>query len=208
MYNFEPKDPKKYTANFDVFYSGFSGIYDFLIRHTSLWHTWVGPAVPHIRGPRVLEISFGTGWLITQFASRFETYGVDLNEQMIKVTSRNLLTTGIKIPLQRASVEALPFRSETFDTVVNTMAFSGYPRADRAISEIHRVLKPGARLVLIDIGFPEDGNWIGTALARFIVATGDILRDMDKIFSQHGFTYEHEILGGAGLIHMYVAQKK
>ena len=168
MYNSEPKDPKRYTANFDVFYSGFSGIYDFFVRHTSLWKAWVGPAVPHIRGPRVLEISFGTGWLITQYASRFETYGVDLNKKMIKVTSRNLLASGIKVPLQRASVEALPFRSETFDTVVNTMAFSGYPRADRAMSEIHRVLKPGARLVLIDIGFPEDGNWMGTTLQGFL----------------------------------------
>jgi ubiquinone/menaquinone biosynthesis C-methylase UbiE len=148
----EPKNPKTYTANFDVTYSRFSGIYDFLARHTSFYNAWLGPAIPYIQGPRVLEISFGTGWLITRYAKRFETYGIDLNEKMIQITSRNLLAAGITIPLQRANVEAIPYRSETFDTVVNTMAFSGYPRAHRAMSEIRRVLKPGARLILIDAG--------------------------------------------------------
>ncbi len=208
MPKLEPKDPKAYTTSFDAFYTQFSGIYDFLVRHTSLWNAWVGPAIPRIRGPRVLEISFGTGWLITHYASRFETCGIDLNEKMIRITSRNLLANGVRIPLQRASVEALPYRSETFDTVVNTMAFSGYPRADSAMSEICRVLKPGGRLVLIDIGYPEDGNWMGKNLARFIEATGDILRDMGKIFTQHGFAFSHETIGGFGSVHLYVAQKQ
>ncbi len=138
----EPKDPYKYTTHFDAIYSRLSRIYDFVVRHTSFYNTWVAPAIPLIRGPRVLEISFGTGWLITHYASRFKTYGVDLNEKMIQITTRNLKAAGISIPLQRANVEALPYKSEVFDTVVNTMAFSGYPRADQAMSEIRRVPSP------------------------------------------------------------------
>lgn len=207
MYTPEPKDPKTYTANFDKTYSRFSGIYDFLVRHTSLYNTWVAPAIPFIHGPRVLEISFGTGWLITRYANRFETYGVDLNEKMIRITSRNLLAAGITIPLQRANIEALPYRNEIFDTVVNTMAFSGYPSADQAMGEIRRVLKPGARLVLIDIGWPADRNWIGRAFTRLIEATGDIIRDMGRIFTRHGFEYHHEAIGLFGSLHLYIAQK-
>ena len=208
MYENEPKDPKAYTDNFDVTYTRFSGIYDFLARHTSFYEAWLGPAIPHIRGPRVLEISFGTGWLITRYANRFETYGIDINEKMIRITSRNLLAAGITIPLQRANVEALPFRSEIFDTVVNTMAFSGYPRADRAMSEIRRVLKPGARLVLIDIGYPDDRNWMGRAITHVIAATGDVIRDMGFIFAKNDFEFSNETIGLFGSLHMYVAQKK
>ncbi len=208
MSKFEPNDSKAYTSGFDAFYSRFSGIYDFLVKHTPLWNAWIGPAIPHIHGPRVLEVSFGTGWLLSRYAGRFDSYGIDLNEEMIRITSRNLQAAGIALPLQRAVVEALPYGSEVFDTVVNTMAFSGYPRADDALSEIRRVLKPGARLVLIDVGVPADGNWAGRALARFVEATGDILRDMAPLFTRHGFAFSHEAIGGFGAVQLYVAAKK
>ncbi|MGE5223742.1 MAG: class I SAM-dependent methyltransferase [Omnitrophica WOR_2 bacterium] len=207
MYTLEPKDPKTYTANFDAIYSRLSGIYDFVVRHTPFYNTWVAPAIPLIRGPRVLEISFGTGWLITHYANRFETYGIDLNQKMIQITTRNLKAAGITIPLQRANIEAIPYRSEVFDTVVNTMAFSGYPRADRAMSEIRRVLKPGGRLILIDAGWPEDRNWMGSIFTRLVEATGDILRDMGLIFTQHGFEYRQEVVGLFGSLYLYIAEK-
>ncbi len=207
MRKLEPENPKVYTAHFNTFYSLFSGIYDFLVKHYRPWQDLVGRVIPHIRGPRVLEVSFGTGWLLTQYASRFETYGIDLNEKMTRIASRNLRTVGVTAHLQRANVEAIPYRNETFDTIVNTAAFSGYPSADRAMSEFWRVLKPGGRLVLIDVGYPKDGNWHGRALARFTEATGDILRDMGPIFTRHGFSYQEEVIGGSGSIYLYIAQK-
>ena len=56
--------------------------------------------------------------------------------------------------LRRADVENLPYPDGYFDTVVNTMSFSGYPNAQQAMSELHRVLHRRGRLVLIDIGYP------------------------------------------------------
>jgi SAM-dependent methyltransferase len=76
------------------------------------------------------------------------------------------------------------------------------------MSEIRRVLKPGARLILVDIGYPEDGNLMGRALARFNAATGDIIRDMPEIFTRHGFIFNHEVIGGFGTLHLYIAQKR
>jgi ubiquinone/menaquinone biosynthesis C-methylase UbiE len=203
----EPKHPEAYTSTFNTFYSYFAEIYDFLVKRTSLWEAWEGPIIPLIRGPRVLEVSFGPGWLITRYADRFETYGIDFNMKMIQITTRNLRAAGISVPIQRANVEALPYRRGAFDTVVNTMAFSGYPRADKAMSEFHRVLKSGGRLLLMDMGLPEDRNWIGRALVRLYEATGDIARDMASIFSRHGFSFSHKTAGGYGSIHLYVAQK-
>jgi methylase of polypeptide subunit release factors len=54
--------------------------------------TPVGPRVL-----RVLEVSFGTGYLMTQYAGRFETHGVDINGRMVATAKENLLSTGPEI---------------------------------------------------------------------------------------------------------------
>ena len=204
----EPPDPEIYTATNDVRYSRFSGVYDFAVRHTSLYSRWLLPAVQEIRGPRVLEISFGTGWLMTQYARQFDAHGVDLNWNMIGIATRNLRSAALTVPLQQAKVEALPFRGESFDTVVNTMAFSGYPRADRAMSEIRRVLRPDGRLVLVDMNLPEHETWMTRFWLRLFLASGDILRDMGQIFSRHGFIFSDDAIGLSGSLHLYVAEKR
>ena len=208
MYSEEPVNPEAYTSANDAMYSRFGTIYDFFVKHTSVWNAWIGPAIAHIRGPRVLEVSFGTGALLAQYAQRFETYGIDLNRKLVDIASQNITAAGPAIPLQVADVEALPFRRECFDTVVNTMAFSGYPRAELAMAEIHRVLKPGARLVLIDVGPPQDGNRWGRAATWLWSKAGDIIRDMDPLLARYGFTFTHQSIGGFGSVHLYIAQKQ
>jgi ubiquinone/menaquinone biosynthesis C-methylase UbiE len=207
MYTPEPEDPSAFTASFDTEYSRIASIYDFLVRRTPLWKSWIAPAIPHIQGPRVLEVSFGTGWLLTQYASRFHTFGIDLNAKMLAVATHNLAAAHVAVPLVRGGVESLPYRSASFDTVVNTMSFSGYPRADTAMAEISRVLKATGRLVLIDIAPPPDRNWLGAAMIRLWAASGDIVRDMDGVLQRHGFAFSCEPIGGFGSVHLYVAAK-
>ena len=91
----------------------------------------------------MLEVSFGTGFLLTQYANAFDTDGIDYNEKMVTVATKNLKRKGISARLQQGNVEHLPYQDDFFDCVVNTMAFSGYPDAHRAMSELRRVLKPG-----------------------------------------------------------------
>ena len=53
----------------------------------------------------------------------------------------------IKAHLTQGNVEALPFPDNTFDTVINTMAFTGYPNEEKAMSELKRVLKKDGSLL-------------------------------------------------------------
>jgi ubiquinone/menaquinone biosynthesis C-methylase UbiE len=87
------------------------------------------------------------------------------------------------------------------------MAFTGYPAAQPALTELLRVLKPQGRLVMVDINIPTNGNWRGMALARAWTATGDILRNMGVLFQQHGLVYTGREIGGWGSVHLYVAHK-
>ena len=208
VYSNEPGDREEFTRKFDRAYTTIAGVYDLAVKVFPIWKSWLKQALPHIRGPKVLEVSFGTGYLLTQYADRFEAHGIDYNEKLLSVASDNLKKKGITAALRVGNVESLPYDDETFDCIVNTMAFTAYPDGRKAMSEFHRVLKEGGRLVLIDIEYPADRNWLGMRMTRFWIAVGDIVRDMGALFRQFDFEYTDREIGGFGSVHLYVAEKK
>ena len=207
-YSSEPEDRQQFSREYDRIYTAIAGVYDLAVKVLPVWKSWLRQALPHIRGPKVLEVSFGTGYLLTQYADRFETHGIDYNEKMVSVARENLKQRGLTARLEQGDVESLPYDDESFDCIVNTMAFTAYPDGVKAMSELHRVLKKGGRLVLVDIEYPADRNWLGMQMTRFWAALGDIIRDMGAVFREFGFEYTDEEIGGFGSVHLYVAEKR
>ncbi len=207
-YSPNPADPHAYTRGNDRRYTRFARLYDVAVKAVPVWRRWLVHALPAIRGPRVLEVSFGTGWLLSQYAGLYRTDGIDLNPELIAVARRNLTRAGASADLRQGTVEALPYPDATFDTVVNTMAFTGYPDAVAAAAELTRVLKPGGRLVLVDINYPQDGNRLGTALVRWLwKPLGDLIRDVQALLSEAGLDVQDDEVGGWGSVHLYLATK-
>ncbi len=208
IYSEEPQEPGKYLEEFDKFYTRSAGVYNLLVKVLPFWKNWLKQAIPHIRGRRVLEVSFGTGWLLTQYADKFEVEGIDYNQRMVEVARRNLASKNLTAGLKQGNVENLPYEDEAFDTIVNTMAFSGYPDGIRALSEMKRVLGHDGILILIDINYPSNDNWAGRIMTRLWQAGGDIIRDMDSLLNSQGLLFEDSEIGGFGSVHMYLCQKK
>ena len=103
-------------------------VYDAFIIVFTLWKKWIKKVIPHIKGKKILEVSFGSGYLMTQYASyEYEIWGIDYNEKMLKLTSSKMKKMNIKAELTQGNVEKLPYPDNAFDTVINTMAFTGYP---------------------------------------------------------------------------------
>jgi ubiquinone/menaquinone biosynthesis C-methylase UbiE len=102
---------------------------------------------------RVLDIGCGTGVFAERLRAALPAatvWGVDLVAGMLaKGAGRWRAQVGHVQPVQGDS-ERLPFAAGSFDVVTCANSFHHYPRQDRAVCEMRRVLKPGGRLMLID----------------------------------------------------------
>jgi ubiquinone/menaquinone biosynthesis C-methylase UbiE len=109
---------------------------------------------------KVLDVGCGTG----VFGSRIRAalpkatvWGVDLVSGMLAGgAERWKAHAGRLLPVQGDS-ERLPFADGSFDVVTCANSFHHYPHQDRAVGEMHRVLRPGGRLILVD-GY-RDAPW-------------------------------------------------
>lgn len=207
-YSREPEDPRAYTDRWGRVYARWALVYDAAVRWLPVWRTWLARALPEVRGPRVLEVSFGTGWLMTRYAGRVEAHGVDPSAAMVRTARRNLARAGLGADLRVGHVERLPYPDGTFDTVLTTMAFSGYPNGRRAMAELVRVLGPGGRLVVLDVGYPGDGNLLGTLLVRAWMLSGDLVRDLPALFDAYGLEVGDREVGGFGSVHLDVGARR
>ena len=96
-----------------------------------------------------LEIAVGTGLNLARHPARIRLCGLDLSPGMLALARERALEVRPGTPLVEGDAQRLPFRSAVFDTVVCTLGLSGVPDAGAALSEAHRVLRPGGRLVLL-----------------------------------------------------------
>ena len=95
---------------------------------------------------RVLDIGCGTGRLTSEIANtpnRIEVIGVDRSPAMVAEAARHY---GSGIAFAVADATSLPFGA-TFDAVFSTATFHWVLDHDRLFAEIHRVLRPGGRLI-------------------------------------------------------------
>jgi ubiquinone/menaquinone biosynthesis C-methylase UbiE len=207
IYSKEPEDPVEYTNRLNNEYTKFAKAYDIAVKFLPFWKTWLKKVLPYIDGKRVLEVSFGTGYLLCLYAGEFETYGIDYNDKMVEIAQQNLKKNNIKADLQQGDVESLPFHDVFFDCIVNTMAFTGYPNGKRAMSEFHRVLKPGGKLILLDFDYPANRNWFGYRMVKLMEAAGDTIKDISVLLRSFSFNFNEIEVGGCGSVHLYVAVK-
>jgi len=100
-------------------------------------------------GDRILEIGFGTGLTFLNLASLYkEIHGLDLTVEIGKV--EDLFNKhGVKTKLKNGSVLSMPYRENSFDTVLLISILEHLKPAEltQAFSEIHRVLKPGGQVI-------------------------------------------------------------
>jgi ubiquinone/menaquinone biosynthesis C-methylase UbiE len=177
----------------DVVYNLMAPVYNALDWLTlGTWWRLVRRALIYIPAKntgRILEVGFGPGKLHVELSRLCpdELHGIDLAEGMCCYTRRRMERAGLRsINIVRGSVVDMPYANDAFDTVVATFAFSGFPDGQAAMTEMIRVLGPGGRVVIVDIGLPLDGNAVGTFWARLWEWLGDSLYNIPAMMADGG----------------------
>lgn len=104
-----------------------------------------------------LEIGLGTGLNLPHYSPHVrKVTAVDPNPGMHRLACRRAARFGIEADLRPLRGEALPFKDETFDTVVSTFTLCSIDEADQAVAEVYRVLRPGGRFLFLEHGLSPD----------------------------------------------------
>lgn len=105
-------------------------------------------------GDAVLDVAGGTGDLARLFARRTGEAGrvvlTDINAAMLRIGRDRLVDEGLVMPVTQCNAERLPFAAGSFDCVCVAFGLRNMTRKDAALAEMHRVLKPGGRLLVLE----------------------------------------------------------
>ena len=113
-----------------------------------------------------LDVATGTADIALKIALRNKSrvIGVDFSTAMLnlgdrKVKSRSMQSSVCLLP---GAAENLPLKSNSFDGVISAFGARNFADIDQAMEEVHRVLKPEGKVVILEFSFPQNGflQWL------------------------------------------------
>ena len=114
------------------------------------------------RPQRILDIACGTGDFSLAIARRMHAdsriTGLDLSEGMLAVMREKVERAGLseRISCLQGDCEAMPFADGRFDVATIAFGIRNFEHREAALREILRVLRPGGRLVILELSVPEN----------------------------------------------------
>jgi demethylmenaquinone methyltransferase/2-methoxy-6-polyprenyl-1,4-benzoquinol methylase len=127
-----------------------------------LWKRFTIEQAALHRGQMVLDLAGGTGDLARVFTEQVGRSGhvilADINASMLQEGRRRLVDAGVagNLSIAQVNAEALPFAADTFDCVTIAFGLRNVTDKDAALRSIFRVLKPGAKLLILEFSKPAE----------------------------------------------------
>ncbi|HOA81300.1 MAG TPA: class I SAM-dependent methyltransferase [Defluviitaleaceae bacterium] len=105
----------------------------------------------------ILEIGFGTGLNLKYYPSHIkEITVIDINDELGKKAQSRINKSSIKVNYKKISADKLPFNNNSFDTIISTFTFCSILDIEKALAELHRVLKPDGKVYFLEHGKSND----------------------------------------------------
>jgi ubiquinone/menaquinone biosynthesis C-methylase UbiE len=134
-------------------------------------------------GSSVLEVAPGPGYLAIELAKLgpFRVVGLDISKTFVAMATANAKDAGVPVEFHLGNASEMPFDSDSFDLIVCRAAFKNFAEPVAALAEMHRVLKPGGKALIIDllpdaspadIAAAVDGmklNWLNSLTTKLVL---------------------------------------
>ncbi len=177
------------------------------------WKDHLVRSLPQCKSPRCLDLASGTGDIAFRVAERFgraEVTGIDITAAMIELARKANCFENVHFV--RADICDTELPDNSVDIVTGGYALRNAPDLDAALTEIHRIMKPGATAAFLDFSKPSGkilqktesfmlsawgGFWgiifhrnpkVYTYIAESLARFPDTI-ELRKIMEDHGFTH-------------------
>ena len=185
-----------------------AGRYDrFMRKDGAAYETMYGLIRPVVKGKTVLELAAGTGLIaknIVNAAAHIEAS--DTSAEMIREAKRRNHSAKLYFSVQ--DMFCLPYADESFEVVIVSNALHIVPQPEKALAEIHRVLRDDGVLIaptfthaensffgnskaffLKLAGFPLHSRWTSEEYLCFLQQNGWTVRKSDVLKASFPLTY-------------------
>jgi ubiquinone/menaquinone biosynthesis C-methylase UbiE len=105
----------------------------------------------------VLEVGVGSGVNLPLYGPAVtHVFGLDPSPELLRLASKRAREAVVPVSLLRGSAEQVPFADAVFDAIVMTWTLCSIPNPIAALTEMRRVLKPGAQLLFVEHGLSSE----------------------------------------------------
>ncbi len=182
----------------------------------------------------ILDVACGTGDFTVEIAQKAgrgsKVTGIDLSEGMMKIGREKIAKAGVEAEMVQGDCEALPYDEGTFDRISVGFGVRNFEHLEIGLKEMQRVLKPGGKLVVLELSVPSNsfirwcyklyflkilpaiGGWISGDRGAYEYLPASVLRfpapeKFVGMMREAGFTtVEHRSLT-LGICRMYLGSK-
>ncbi|AVT82876.1 class I SAM-dependent methyltransferase [Rhodopseudomonas palustris] len=148
-------------------YARWAPIYDAVCGPVMVKGRRAAAAEARAHGGKILEVGVGTGLSFDDYDATTEITGIDLCEPMLEKAHAKMATG--RYPwvkdVRQMDAHAMEFADATFDCVVAQFVITLVANPEQVLSECHRVVKPGGRIILVNHLYSEVG--VAAAVERW-----------------------------------------